>query len=469
MLSSLTFQRAQPYLAAAAVGVLIGLLNLSSPLIALGAVFAVTAVLIVLRYPIFVCYMMILAIPLTAGVTRGKLVPLLRPNEVLLLLSFAVTLFVLMTTKDRWDNLRKASAVFIPFGFMLFGTILIPVVYHALSNNPASITAMFNVFSPLKFFMLFLVFAIIPNTDKHWHHIILGMLVGSAIVSVVGLLQAANSSLIRELIATWYASDHSEASLSEEGGRITSLMGGWNALGMLLSATLAIGWAALMIPEMRPYRLIIIPSMLVSFICLVASGSFAGFGGMLFSIILIELLTSPLSQTIKRFSLAFGLAAGGLLIALPVIWPTLESRLLWQFNDGSESLLPQTFVYRFWIWSDVFWPEIVRNPFFGTSLEIYQSYRWWAAESHYISVLFRFGVVGLIGHMLWATLMLVWLVRQLSNPSPLPKMMAATAFALLVMLLITSFTNEVFMFTGIIDYLWVLFALVANRKDKVTL
>ncbi|NJN19716.1 MAG: O-antigen ligase family protein, partial [Oscillochloris sp.] len=223
---------------------------------------------------------------------------------------------------------------------------------------------------------------------------------------------------------------------------------------------IATGWAALQVPELAQRRMVIGGAMVFAALCLLASGSFAGIAGLLVTIVLIERLSSPLHQSLKRLLIAGSLVVAGFLLALPVIWPVIAGRLEYQFSDGN--LLPQTFVYRIWIWRDVFWPEIVQHPLFGTSLEIGPNYRWLFAESHYISLLFRFGVIGLAAHLCWVGLMLAWLYRRVQRGDPFTRMMAVAGMASLIYLSFAAFTNEVFLFTGSIDYLWILFALAAN-------
>lgn len=466
MLQSLSLQKLQPYLLALATGIVIGALNLLSPMVALGALIAISALILLLQSPVVACYIMALAIPVTAGILRGKLFPLLRPNELLLVVFFGFSIFILLTNKDRWSNLNKGAPFFLAFIVLAIGTIFIPLFYHQFERHPISIDAIMDVFAPVKYLLLFIVFLILPTKAEHWHKIIIAMLIGSSIVSLFGFLQAAQVGFALNIIENWYASEQTSLDVNEGGGRITSLMGAWNSLGMLLMAATAIGWASLQIPAMRKYRLIIIGSITLSFLCLLISGSFAGIGGLVLSILLIELLTSSIFDTLKRFLIAGLFGTVSFLVALPVIWDKIASRFLWQFNDGDKSLLPQTYVYRFWIWEDVFLPEIRRNPIFGTALEIYPSYRWMAYESQYILLLFRYGVIGLVAHLAWVFILLVWLFRQARQGDQLTKMMSITAFSFLIVLLITSYTNEVFQFTGIIDFLWILFALVANRKGS---
>jgi hypothetical protein len=465
MTRSITFRNPSAYVIAALVGIAIGGMSLIAPLAAAAAVGGVAFILTVLRYPIVLCYVMVAAITLLSGVPRGRIVPMLRLNELLLVLSVGMAFVMVLVNRDLARNLKRSSFVTVALIVLLIGTVFVPVAYQYGAGRPASIDAIMDMTSPVKFFLLFLLFATIPRGPKDWRPLITWIVICAALVSVVGLLQAARVGPVLSLIGNWYASEHTAASLDSVDGRVTSLLGAWNSLGMLLMMALALGWAALQVEDLRSYRLVIGGASAISFLCLVASGSFAGLAGTVMSIAMIEMLTNPPARTIKRLLIASSVAVGGVILALPVIGTVVLGRLEYQFGDGN--LLPSTFVYRFWIWEDVFWPSIVANPLLGTSLDIPAHFRWLYAESHYISLLFRFGLVGMLTHLLWSGLMLAWLLRWVRNGDKLTRMMAAAAFATLVSLLIASLTNEVFLFTGCIDYLWILFAVVAARKETV--
>jgi hypothetical protein len=464
MLTVLRDTRTPALLTAGLVGAMVGGLCLISPALAVAVIGAAAFTLVVLRFPIVLCYTLVAAVTLVSGVTRGKIVPMLRINEVMLVVAVAFLAVFLLIDRARSANLAKIAPVLGAFFVLVLGTVFIPIAYHYSQGRPASIDGLMDMVSPFKFFLLFLVFVIIPKSEREWYPLVVWMVLCGAIVALVGLLQAANVSAVHQLIGNWYASVHTAASLEGEGGRVTSLMGAWNALGMLLMMTLAVGWSALQVPAMARYRVVIAGASLLSFLCLLASGSFAGLVGLVMSILLIELLTNNITTTVKKIGMAVAVAGLGLLIAFPLIESVVLGRLDYQFGNSSDSVLPQTFVYRFWIWSDVFWPAIVKNPILGTSLDIPHQYRWLFAESHYISLLFRFGVVGLVAHVLWTLMMLGWLLAHVRLRNPFIAKMAAAGFATLVVMTISSATNEVFLFTGSIDYLWILFALVANQS-----
>jgi hypothetical protein len=289
------------------------------------------------------------------------------------------------------------------------------------------------------------------------------MLICSALVALVGLLQAAGIGAVKNLLATWYASSHNEASLGARAGRITSLMGAWNALGILMMVTLVIGWSILPTILNQTTRYVVWVCLGLCGICLLASGSFAGLGLTVAGIMMLEVLEKRFWKSIQRL-FPIILAMGLFFVLLqPLLMPLIEARLAFQYREGG--ILPQTLVYRFWVWTDVFWPHIVAHPIWGAHLQPPDYFAWTVPESQYVSLLFRFGVIGLIAHLLWVVIMLSWLYRRFTASQGLSRAIAASAFSVLVMMSLGGLTNSVFYFSGAADFMWILFGLVVNSEE----
>jgi hypothetical protein len=198
-------------------------------------------------------------------------------------------------------------------------------------------------------------------------------------------------------------------------------------------------------------------------ICLLASGSFAGLGLTVVGILMLEVLENRLWASSRRL-MPIILAMGVLFVLVqPLLMPLVEARLTYQYREGG--LMPQTLAYRIWIWTDVFWPHIVEHPIWGAYLEAPMSFAWRTPESQYISLLFRFGIIGLVAHLLWVTVMLRWLYRHFQTNHGLTRAIAASAFSILTMMSIAGLTNAVFYFSGAADFMWILFGLVVNSKE----
>lgn len=439
------------YLFALLVGGLIGVLCLVSPWLALAAIGMVLALALALFKPVLLCYFLVAAITFTSGMSRGILLPLLKPNEAFLVMAFGIGLLVALAA--RRSGRFQSSYPVVAFPILYSGTVIIPALAYIARGASLSTSDLLVLFAPLQYLVLFWLFAALPETESDRRRLVKWMLICAAVVAVVGLMQAARIGLVLDLLNRWYPSSH--VSIAASGGRITSLLTGWNVLGIFMMVNVLIAWI-LMLWE-GPSVEILLPLALCA-ACLIASGSFAGILGLAMGIALIHLLYSRGLREVVTPVAALLLMAAVVFLFQPIIQPLVRQRLDYQFRSG---WVPQTLQFRFQIWQSIFWPIIKQNLAWGTRLTIPTTLTWQWAESEYLLQLFRFGVFGLAAHLAWAGITLVWLYRRLYGLSGFPGALALSAFVILVVLTVAGLTNSVFTFLGAADYLWILLALVA--------
>ena len=449
---------------AIAVGVALGLLCLLSPLLALVAVSGIAFAVVALKKPILLCYVMIPAIVLTSGMERGRLIPHFKPSEVGLVAAVGVVLVILLIDKrKRIADLRYGAATFV---VLIPWVTVVPLVYYVLHGTVLSINGIFWLIAPLQYFLLFLLYAIVPETQAERRRLVILMLVCSAVVAVIGLAQAAHVGFVINLLNRWYPSGHLEA-INTGVGRVTSLVGAWNALGILMATSIVIGWSILASVKALYRRIIVMGSIAVCGICLVASGSFAGIGGLVLGIGLIELLYRRGVRMVLPLLVGVLVSALLIIVLYPVLEPLLESRLGHQFQTG-ESLVPHTLSFRFVLWRELFFPAIREHFPWPVHPTIPANYGWSTEESQYVMLLFRMGVFGLLGHLGWVGMTLFWLYRRLRKADGLTRAIIVSTITLFVVLSIQGLTNDVFTWVGTIDYVWILLGLVSSSTEAKT-
>lgn len=447
-----------PHLVAGAVGVCIGLLYLVSPLVGLGATIGVAFCVVALSRPMVLCYLMVAAVALTAGVERGRLVPMLRPNEVGLLLSAVLALVALIMKRRR--EVQVPGYVVAALAVLVTGTVLIPGMSYLQRGTEPTAEAILGLLAPLQYVLVFWLFAAVPARESDRHRLIQVMLLCGTVVAAVGLVQAAGVTSVVGLLNEWYGSSHTAR--ATEAARVTSLMAAWNALGVFCMVNILVAWAVLPWTRKLLGRLNAIIAVCLSASCLLASGSFAGALGAIMGVAAIEILAERGLQAVPLL-LAAGAAAVGIAVLWPLLEPFLLRRLNYQFESGG--VVPRTLDFRFQVWREVFWPAIRENPIWGVDLTIPDTFAWHAFESEYILLLFRSGLVGLVGHLAWVAVTLGWLHRKLCRSAGLSKAVVTAAIALLVVLSVAGLTNAVFRFSGTADYLWMILALVAGSEE----
>lgn len=450
------------YVLTCLVGVAAGLACLISPwlglVLVLGAIFLVAA----LSKPIILCYLLVAAIALTSGINRGDSTPLLMPSKILLLVSVGVTLLVTLVRKRRQIGLSGY------FGMTLImligGVVFIPIAVYLEQGVELTFGNAFKMATQIQYVLMFWLFANAPESEKDRRRVIALMLVCAGVVAVVGLLQAVGIGFVTGFLDRFYASSHEE--MAANAGRVTSLLGAWNSLGIFLMLSFLVGLAILPEidkPVMRAGTMVL---MALSALCLVASGSYAGILGLIMGIPLIQALAKRKMRMVPILVLcSIGIFIAFLLFE-PFLQPLVNKRLAYQYRDGG--LVPQTFLFRVEVWRDVFLPPILQHLPWAVYPTVPSSYAWQYEESQYILLLFRTGLSGLLGFLGWMALTIGWLNRALRTSTGFTSAMVTATLTLVIVLVIAGLTNEVFSFAGSIDYLWMMLGMIAGSKGALS-
>lgn len=437
-------------------GLILGAFLVVSPLLALGAALVAIFALAALLRPILLCYLTIIAIALTSGMQRGKLIPFLIPNEAILLFSIGLAFIIILARRRQLST--NLSLINIAIIVLVVGTMLVPGISYLLRGTAFTVKDVLTLLAPLQYVLLFWLFTNIPenNIERQW--ILRLMLLCGMLVATVGLLQAAGIELVTGFLHQWYGSAHELK--AADYGRITSLMSAWNGLGIFLMANLLIAWA---FGVSRPTDLglgLIVAAMIICTMALLITGSYASIIGVVVGIFIVTLLLRGINR--KTVILLSGLTMA---VALTFILfqAFILKRLESQFGYGGS--LPATLLDRFRIWHDIYLPAIQQNPIWGVYLTIPATYTWQYTESQYLTLLFCFGLVGFSAFLLWVAITLLWLIRRFRKYDDLLKPVAAIAFSLILVLSMAGFTNAVFTYSGTADYMWILLALVTHRPE----
>lgn len=429
-----------------------------SPLIAFGLVVGASFIIIALLKPIVLCYLMIAVIAFASGVERGHLVPLLALNELSLLLSTGIAFLVVIVRKHSYRAGPKEPTT--AFIILFIGSVFMPITIYLLQNTQLTVDGAFKIAAPLQFLLLFWLFSSVPEGESHRRGLVCWMLICGSIVAVVGLLQGAGVGFVTRLLDEWYPSRH--GAMASYVGRVTSLLGSWNALGIFLMVNFIVGWAVLPTYGRTIGRASIAVAMILSAVGLVATGSFAGALGVILGILLIEFLMRRTNRVAPLLFSSFILVIVVFLLLQTILRPLMSQRMNQQFGHGE--MVPRTLLFRFEVWRDVFLPPICENFPWAVSPTVPDHYAWQFEESQYIMLLFRTGLLGLLGHLAWIGITLGWLKRLLGRSENFSRVMVTATLALIIVLSISGLTNAVFTYSGAADFLWIMLALVANRE-----
>lgn len=436
-------------------GAALGVMAIISPLIPIGLIIGAVFALVALRHPMILCYAIIVAVAFVSGIPRGHLIPLFVPNEPVLAGSVGLAFFFIMLRRGAPTFARPVLLAMIIF---VAGTALLPVVSYQLRGWSLSITTIFSLMAPAQYVVLAILYFYIPQNDQDRMRVLQLMILCASGVSIIGLMQGFGVGPVRSILENYYWS--LQLTSAEDVGRVTSVFGSWNTLGNFLMTIVILIMALHGHVKNRLYLVNMGVSLALCGACLLASGSFASLGGMAVGVFLVK---------------AFDRANLKILVAIMVVMAVgflvlqglLSERLAYQFGNNNGSIVPQTLAYRFEVWTKIYLPIISKHLWWGWA-PTFESVSWGWAESQYLFLLFRSGIFSLIAHLAYVGLLIGWAWSNIKKPDGLKRRASIAVFALLLLLSIMSFTNEVFTSSGTIDFLWMIIGMFAGEvAEKV--
>jgi hypothetical protein len=435
------------------LGIILGISCLINSWAGLVLALAFNALFVALSRPILLCYLVIAGITLTSGMGRGQLIPGLIPNEVILVLSVVLALPLILARRSKIT--RPPAALLFGIVILVGGTAILPILAYYFRGISLSLAEVFKLVASVQYILLAGLFFYIPDSDDERYQLVRWMWLCSGIVAAVGLLQAAGIQSVISFLQKWYPSNHSL--VSGEVQRVTSLMSVWNGLGTFLMVNMLLLRSFRHLLKSRLDRILAVGVFLLCITCLLASGSYAGLIGLVIGFGMISLLDGKGWQEIKVLLL-------GLVIGIVPLQSMILNRYKYQYREGG--MLPQTLAYRIFVWRDIFWPVLQKNWLWGYRPKL-TDLAWQYPESIYFAYLLSSGIFALFAHFVWLFVTLAWLWRKIRSRDEMVRTLAIFLVSLLVVLSIMGITNEVFTFSGTVDYLWILLGLVAGKEGLI--
>ena len=335
-------------LAAAALAcVAAGVGTAASPLIALLVTGVLALGIAIAVHPPLAAYLLVGLTPLIVGIDRGRVVPLLRPNEVLLVLCAGA-----LVARAAWD--LRAGVRFRPrLGLvaaslvaMAVANSVIPLLWMALRHQPITADDLSYAAVLWKFIGLYAVVRYSVRTEGQAVRTLwVGMSVG-AVVAVVAILQSLQLFGIDTLLVTLYAPFGDTSVLAASRGSATLGLAAATGDLMIFNLALAAGFW-----RRYGFRPLVLAPLIVLFVAgIVSSGQFSTMIGLLVAIV-------ALGVVFRRadIPIALGVAALGAGVALA---PVVATRLL-GFQGASG--LPDSWVGRLDNLRGYFWPRLLEG------------------------------------------------------------------------------------------------------------
>ncbi|MGY1661071.1 hypothetical protein ACI78Q_07605 [Geodermatophilus sp. SYSU D00705] len=438
-----------------------GLAAVYQPLLVVGACAVALLVALVWVRPPTAAYLIIGTTPLVAGIDRGVLIPLFRPNEALLLLLGA-------TLSARWlFGLRSGAVRFgrpdaVEIGILLFAVTnsLVPLVTMTVRGQEITLDDLLYSLVLWKLLGLYWIVRSSVRDPRSVRNCLLVSLAAAVVVGVIGILQGLDLFGVRGILAEFYApfGDTSAVTDVARGGATLALPA---AVADLMIMNLAV-LAGLWLRERRyPFLCAAVAGLLI--LATLAAGEFSTTLGLVLAIVLVAWIhRSP--SLLGGFGLGFGLG-------IIAVWPIVIERLS---GFALASGMPASWVGRLRNLRTYFWPDLFSHGNYLLGVRpsarvpvATQSLQWVWIESGYTWLLWGGGIPLLLSYVYLTTVASArgWLVSR-RRADAVGAAGSATFVAFVVIAVLMLFDPHV-TYRGSADEAFALLALTAVARRQV--
>lgn len=297
--------------------------------------------------PAFGAYLFLFANPLIVGIARGEPIPLLRPNEALLLLLVLAAVVRLAARVLSGGQLRpKVDGIDLAMLLLVVTGSLLPLAWRELRGLPITIDDVLYAFVLWKYLALYWLFRQSITTGSQVLACVVVSMASGLGVAIVAMLQVTGQFGVADFLFQYYDAPFTgyRGPITTRGtSTIASSFG--TADVMIMNLLLAL--ALLRIARWRSWALAVLA--LAFFAGCLAAGSFSGVIGLGFALLVFGVA----ARQTGRIVLA-GVPAT--ILAAVAFWPVIAERL-----EGFErqSGMPQSWEGRWANLRDFFLPEIL--------------------------------------------------------------------------------------------------------------
>lgn len=329
---------------ACAVGVGAARAPIATAVMAVG----ITIVLAVALHPPLAAYGLLVATFLLGGIDRGVLIPLMRPQEALLLLVIVglVAHLILAPTLGLRSHVRFIpNRVDLLLLLLAFTGSVLPLMWMLVRERPIEADDVFYALQLWKYLAVFLVFRASITTPTDVSRCLWVAMSGAVVLGAIGILQGLGLFGVPALMEAYFKPlDDSIASV-----RATSTLGSAFAVGDVMTFCLAIAAAWMVRGHPARLRLALLAAFFV--IGAVASGQFS----VVIGVVVAALVLGVLTRRIGRAVVSLAVVA---IIAGLALQPVIDNRLE---GFDTPSGLPRSWQGRLDNLETFFWPQIAAD------------------------------------------------------------------------------------------------------------
>ncbi|HEX7094747.1 MAG TPA: lipid II flippase MurJ, partial [Acidimicrobiales bacterium] len=323
-------------------------MSIAPPMFVLAPIVAIALFGAIVARPVLGAYIWIGTTPLIVGIDRGDLIPLLRPNEAVLLLVVGA-----VATRGALNALRRRSIV----GRLnrLDATIIalallssvIPLLWLAARGHVITLDDLLYALTFTKYLALYAVVRVSVRTPAQVRTCLWLSLGAACVVAIVAILQALQLFGVPRLLEAHYAPFDEQRRLYNMRGSSTIASAIGAADVMTFNLAIALAWMF----KQRTHHVILLGVAALLCFGTLAAGQFSGALALVLGVVATGAITGRLGKTYLGSLPTLGAAA---LALRPVI-----QRRLGGFDSAHG--IPPSWVARLENLRTFFWPELFRD------------------------------------------------------------------------------------------------------------
>jgi hypothetical protein len=408
--------------------------------------------------PAVAAYLLVFLTPLTAGIDRGTLLPLLRPNEALAVL-VGLALAVRGLTGLRTGEVRLPRLTAIDWsliGLAVFSSV-VPLTMMAVRGREIIADDLQYAIVLWKYLAVYVIVRFGVKTARQALRCLGLSIAAACVVCVIGVLQSLDLFGVPKLLGLLYAPFGVERTLAIGRGSSTLALAAAVADLAILNVALAVG---LLLRGSR-HRLLLGGAVLVCVFGVLGAGEFSTVMGLLVALVVLVVV----SRAYRLIAYAVPL----LVVGAVVMWPVIETRLS---GFQSASGLPESWIVRLRNLNTYFWPELGAhgNWLLGVrpSARVpaaHEEFGWVWIESGYTWLLWGGGIPLLAAYLWWVVVCCRRAVAAARHADGVVATVGLAVAAVIAANVLLMLFDPHLTYRGAADALLVLLALLRNLGD----